>query len=300
MLVSTALKHFIEWGKVRYAHSTVLTYSDHLRRFLAFTGIKDIEELDTDMAVHYYGHLKARNCADATKAYAMIAIRQFCKYLYYRRVIAWDYQLIAIPKYVSRHYRPVEDQEGRDMYEKIKAVNFLLLRDKTILAFLYSSGVRVAELCDLKAADIQVGKHQTVIISKKNRLERLVFWDKPTDALLRVYLKERVDHATSESLFISLGRGSYGKKLTTRSIERFVARYRVRSCISPHSFRHGLGMRASRIKMHPSYLQKILGHKNITSIQTYQNLSNPLLVKEYLRMVRLTDKAVDKLARGGA
>lgn len=298
MILSEALNDFIEWGRVRYAQSTIVTYSDHLRRFIAFSKAKKTTQLNPQIILKYYQHLKGRGCADATKAYAMIAIRQFCKYLCFRRILAWDYQIIAIPKYVSRHFQPVEDKEGREMYQNITADTFLRLRDKTLIAFLYSSGVRVAELCDLRASSIELGKHQTVIISKKNRVERLVFWDKPTNELLAKYLPERTKYATSDALFISMSRGTPGKKLTTRSVERFVAKYRVRKCISPHSFRHGLGMRASRVQMHPSYLQKILGHKNITSIQTYQNLANPLLVKEYLRMVRLTDKeGVDKYSK---
>lgn len=214
----------------------------------------------------------------------MVALRQFMKYLFLRHEITWDYQLVSVPKYVSRSYAPVETEHARAMIDGIRAENFRSLRDKVMLSFLYSSGVRVAELCCLETKDLRISEGHGSIISKKNRQLRMVFWDDATAVLLNEYLPQRELWASSDALFISMDRKNRGGKLSTRSVQRLVAELRPNKNISPHSFRHGLGMRAVKAGIHPRYIQKILGHKNINSSQIYLDVHDEDIVKAYQKI----------------
>lgn len=279
--LSSALTKFVEWGSGRYAIRTVDTYRDLIGRFIKFTEDKAVEEASIDDIVRYYRHLRDRNYHDSSIAYAMISLRQFFKYLFLRREIMWDYQLIGVPHYVANSYVAVEPGEGATMIERVQVTDFKSLRDKTLLAFLYASGLRVSELCGLKLSDLQLELRYGNIISKKNRVKRMVFWDDRAHALLGEYLPQRGEHATCPNLFISLNPVGAGGALTPRSVQRIVEAYRVRKEISPHSFRHGLGFRAVRAGIHPRMVQKILGHKHITSSQIYMDVNDPDVVAAY-------------------
>lgn len=87
------------------------------------------------------------------------------------------------------------------MIDGIRAENFRSLRDKTMLSFLYSSGVRVAELCCLETKDLRIQDGHGSIISKKNRQLRMVFWDDATALFLNEYLPQRELWASSDALF---------------------------------------------------------------------------------------------------
>ena len=279
-----AISRFAEWGSCRYAARTVETYSSLLRRFALFVGGRPAEDVTLDDVIAYYRHLRGRDCHDATIAYSMIAIRQLFRLLFLERKVSWNYELIGVPKYVHDSFVAVEPLEGWRMSEKVAAVDFRTLRDKTMLSFLYASGVRVSELVGLTVADIRVDRSFAVIASAKNRVRRMVFWDCRTACLMGRYLPQRRDVARCGCLFVSMDRRNRGGRLTTRSVERLVASVRDRREVTPHSFRHGLGMRAVKSGIHARHIQKILGHKSIASSQCYMDVDDDDLAAAYGRI----------------
>ena len=284
LTLKEGLSEFTEWGMGKYSCSTVRTYTDLIGRFITFAGDRPLADIKVTEIAKYHGYLKNKDYADSSVAFMMVALRQFMKYLFLRHEITWDYQLVSVPKYVSRSYAPVETEDARAMIDGIRAESFRSLRDKTMLSFLYSSGVRVAELCCLETKDLHIQDGHGSIISKKNRQLRMVFWDDATAQLMKEYLPQRELWASSDAMFISMDRKNRGGKLSTRSVQRLVADLRPKANISPHSFRHGLGMRAVKAGIHPRYIQKILGHKNINSSQIYLDVHDEDVVKAYQKI----------------
>lgn len=85
-----------------------------------------------------------------------------------------------------------------------------------------------------------------------------------------------------------------GMRLTTRTVQRLVARLRPNHSITPHSFRHGLGMRLVANRVHPRYIMCILGHKNVNSSQVYMDIHDPDVVHAYREGTRETQYAISK------
>lgn len=266
---------------MKYAPRTVDTYSDLIRRFIIFYGDRPLEDTGPNDIIKYYLHLKRSHYAGSSIAYMMISLRQFFKYLFLRRLVDWDYQLISVPKYVSTSYRAIEPKDARAMLNRVRSDSFIGLRDKTILSFLYASGLRVSELCRLTLSDLTPSEPYGNIVSAKNRVKRMVLWNKETAGLLPLYLDTRKLWAKSDHLFISMNRGREGGRLSTRTIQRIVTRYRTRDDISPHSYRHGLGRRATKSGIHPRFVQKILGHKSMASQQCYLDVYDGEVVEAY-------------------
>lgn len=273
MTLLEALKEFTTWGIARYASITVSTYTDFLKRYIEFVGDKDISLTDITDVNNYYLCLKKKDYHDSSIALTMVAIRQFFRFLFLRQLITWNYELIGVPKFVSRSHMPIETSEARQMIDKIKTDNFYALRDKTIISFLYSSGVRVSELCKLQTSDLRA--NHAIIFSAKNHKQRMVLWNEETDKLLKEYLGQR--KSKTDYVFIA----KHGGKFTTRGIQRIVKKYRLNTRVTPHSFRHGLGTRLVRNNVHPRYIMEILGHKNISSSQVYMQICNNEVIKAY-------------------
>ena len=283
------ISRFAEWGTCRYAARTVETYTSLLKKFALFVPGKSAPEVTLDDVTAYYRHLRGRDCHDATIAYSMIAIRQFFRLLFLEKKVSWDYELIGVPKYVHDSFVAVEPLEGWRMSEKVAATDFRTLRDKTMLAFLYASGVRVSELVRLTVSDMRTDRMFAVIVSAKNRVRRMVFWDCRTAALLARYLPQRQEVAKCGCLFVSMDHRSRGGRLTTRSVERLVVSVRDRPEVTPHSFRHGLGMRAVQSGIHARHIQKILGHKSLASSQCYMDVDDDDLTAAYGRISGVLD-----------
>lgn len=284
LTLNQALDQFIEWGSAKYAPRTVETYSDLIRRFIRSVGNKRVGDVDIILIQGYYVQLKKQGYHESTIAFSLIAVRQMFRYLFLRGVVKWDYQLIPVPKYVSNSHKPVGKEIVQTMINNINRKDFIGLRDAVILSFLYDSGVRVSELCDLKVEDIDPDKFYTSIISKKNRKRRMIFWTGNTAALLSRYMTLRERFATSDAFIVSVDRRNPGKRLTPRSVERIVAKLRPHDWVRPHGFRHGLGQDAMMARSHPRHAKDWLGHKNINSTQVYMQMYDGALVDAYGEM----------------
>lgn len=287
MNLKEAIYKFREWGIGKYAPRTIETYTFLLNKFLEFIGDKIVKSIIVDDFVVFLNFLKRKHYAESSISYAMLSVRQFWKFLYLQHLVNIDWQIIPIPKAISRSYIPATKEDAEKMLNVINVNDFKTLRDKLIISFLYSSGVRVSELCELRVGDLNLQEQFASIISKKNCKRRMIFWDDETHCLLCLYLDERLKLALDDSLFININRRGKDafRAISTRSIQRIIKEYREKAGIikriTPHSFRHGLGMAAIEARIHPRFIQIILGHKNLNSSQVYMDYKNPDVIREY-------------------
>lgn len=298
MLLSEAYNLFRDWAQAKYRPRTAQTYCYQVLKFINRVGDRPLEQVTLDDTVRYFLHLKRSNYENSSSALAMTALRQFFRLFFLQKRVSWDFQLIPVPRYSNKPFRSATINEMENLVEAVSVSNFKTLRDKTMLSFLCASGVRVSELVDLQLADL-VKLDYAVITSRKNGQRRMVFWDERTGNLLDKYLPERNKRAKTDFLFISLDRRGAGGQLTTRTVQRIVQSYRGDMRISCHTLRHGLGMRAVRVNIHPRHIQTILGHKNLNSSQIYMDFFDRDILKSYRKIEKYTSKTLQKRAGEG-
>lgn len=171
------------------------------------------------------------------------------------------------------------------------------IRDYAIIMLLYATGVRVSELTALDVSDVDLNSQTIVVITRKRKdlvKRRQVPYTNETQLALVNWLSHKKRIGGNPALFLNFKDGG---RLTVRSVQRIIKDYCRRSGldnvrISPHSFRHGLGMRCAESQMYPPYLQDLLGHTNLNSSKVYYNLKNPSLIKEYHE--RVGDSSIAK------
>lgn len=285
MTLKKALFEFVEWGSSHYAARTVQTYNDLLSRFLKFSSKVTIEEVDITDITAYVVHLKKKGYAESSVAYSIISLRVFFKYLFMRRLTNWDYQLIKVPKYVSKNFPTVTRDEVASMMKNVRRRDFLGLRDRMVIQFLFATGLRVSELCDLRLSDLDTEEREGIILSKKSRKKRVIYWDLRTHYVLKSYLYERELYASTDHFVIGLNRASIGRGVTPRTIQRVISKYRAPGTSTvPHSYRSGLITDMLEEGVSLQVMKDILGHSSLRSLDPYARVKKPYAKKEYRRV----------------
>jgi len=151
------------------------------------------------------------------------------------------------------------------------------LRDKAILELLFSTGLRVSELCALNA-DIDLKKDEMSVRGKGDK-NRVVFLSDSAKEAIKKYLSARKD--MGEALFVSVGKNTTdkeSKRLTPRSIERIVKHYAITAGITkkvtPHIIRHSFATDLLQNGADLRSVQMMLGHSNISTTQIYTHLTD--------------------------
>lgn len=166
---------------------------------------------------------------------------------------------------------------------------FFALRDVAILELLYSSGIRVSELCGLSVFDVDLKSGQLRVLGKGGK-QRLVPVGRAASRALRDYLEARTTpkgkftgpiSKNEQALFLNRN----GQRITTRSVNRIVHRYSALlpegKQIGPHKLRHSCATHLYEAGMDLRRLQELLGHKNISTTSIYTHTSIERLKSVY-------------------
>jgi len=151
------------------------------------------------------------------------------------------------------------------------------MRNRAILEVLFSTGMRISELCSLNRADIDdSGK---IFIMGKGKKERFVYLTPRAKNYLERYLTTRPD--ASEALFIpyaGINVSSNGKRLSSNYIQMKIKEYRQKLKInvptSAHSLRHGFATYLAESGASPAAIQILLGHESLDTTTRYVHASD--------------------------
>jgi len=169
------------------------------------------------------------------------------------------------------------------------------LRNRTILEVLFSTGMRISELCHLNRVDIDgTGK---IFIMGKGKKERFVYLTARAKAILERYLNTRED--ACPALFIpysGLNVNSQKRRISPNYIEMKIKQYReklkINIPISPHSLRHGFATYLAENGASPAAIQILLGHESLDTTTRYVHASDHFAQETHRRFHPL--KKIDK------
>ncbi len=280
---------FLEYVEIEKGRSlkTVENYDRYLTRFLEFSKVSSPTDL-TESKIREFRLWLNRQPANKnlsndtlkkkTQNYYLIALRAFLKYLVRIGVnTATAPERIELAKVGERSLDLISREELNRLLEAPKGDDLKNARDRAILEFLFSTGLRVSELCSLpRELDI---RNDSISIRGKGDKVRVVFISNKAKESLEIYLKKRTD--MDDALFIQLGKTSKkaeNLRLTPRSIERLVNYYAIKAGISkkvtPHVIRHSFATDLLQNGADLRSVQALLGHANIATTQVYTHVSD--------------------------
>lgn len=303
MDITKLKREFLEYLEIEKGRSlkTVENYDRYLKRFLEFSKIKDTEDI-TDGLIRRYrlwlNRLPAIASAKAgqeietstgtetlskkTQNYYLIALRGFLKYLLKRGIEALPPDSIELARVEDRDLDLISEEELERLLTAPDGEDLKSLRDRAIFEVLFSTGLRVSELCSLSRY-VDLKKDELPIRGKGGKV-RLVFFSLRAKEALKKYLDKRTD--LDEALFIQLGRGTQKSdtkqlRITPRSVERVVKHYAIKAGIdkkvTPHIVRHAFATDLLEGGADLRSVQVLLGHANVATTQVYTHVTDKRL-----------------------
>lgn len=283
-------REFLEHTELAKGRSlkTVENYDRYLSRFVKQSGVKKASEITDDVVRDFRLWLNRQSTgrkspsgetlSRKTQNYYLIALRAFLKFLVRKEVKSLPAERIELAKVSDRHLDLISAAELGRLLEAAKGDDLKALRDKVILELLFSTGLRVSELCSLTSdMDFQAGEFS---VKGKGGKIRVVFISEEAQKALRDYLKARKD--MEESLLVRINQGGQATgPLGRRSVERIVKQYAVKAGISkkvtPHVLRHMFATDLLSNGADLRSVQMLLGHANISTTQIYTHVTDKAL-----------------------
>lgn len=293
MDLESLIKDYLAYLEIEKGRSrkTSENYGHYLKRFLAWSKAKSPAQIDADLIRQYRLYLnrleeKGRGLKKVTQNYHIIALRNFLKYLAKRDIKTMAAEKIELAKQSPREVEFLEGDELERLLKAPEGDSARSLRDRSILELLFSSGLRVSELCGLNRSSLNLDKGEFSVRGKGEKI-RVVFISDTAKASLRSYLAKRKD--VDQALFVRIPKGKkensqakYEKlRLTPRSIQRLIHHYAIKAGISrkvtPHTLRHSFATDLLISGADIRAVQTMLGHSSITTTQIYTHVTDKQL-----------------------
>lgn len=286
--ISELIKEFLQYLEIEKNRSlkTIENYRHYLERFLNFAKIKEPLEISDELIRKYRLFLNrleesGKPLKKITQNYHLIALRAFLKYLAKRDIKSLSAEQVELAKIPMRQLEFLDSDELKRLLEAPTGEDFNSLRDKAILELLFSTGLRVSELCNLNRDEIDLKKGEFSVRGKGNKI-RVVFLSEQAKASIKNYLEKRTD--INNALFIRNKKQKNEKedlRLTPRTIQRIIKKYAAKAGISkkitPHTIRHSFATDLLHSGADLRSVQALLGHSNISTTQIYTHYTDKTL-----------------------
>lgn len=292
-------REFLEYTEIERGRAvkTVENYDHYLSVFFDQMKISAVSDITEDKIREFRLWLnrqpgtKNATMKRRTQNYYLIALRAFLKYLRKRGVEGLNPERIELAKLPERQIDIITNQE---LDRLMKAPDDALakeedphkrsayMRDKAILELLFSTGLRVAELCALNS-DMDLTRDDLSVRGKGEKV-RVVFLSPTAKEAVRTYLKSRKD--MEEALFVD-GRAEKPHRITPRDVQRHIKTYAARAGIttkvSPHTLRHVFATDLLTNGADLRSVQALLGHASINTTQIYTHITDSHLREVHKR-----------------
>lgn len=275
--VKDLCKEYLDYLEIEKNRSqkTRENYEHYLTLFLKETGAKTPEDITDALVRNFRVTLSRRGMKKITQSYYVIALRQFLKYLVKRGIRSLAPETVELPKIARRDIEVLDYKELVRLLAAPAGDSLRALRDRAILEVLFSTGLRVSEICALsRYLDLERGE---LSVRGKGEKIRVVFLSESARAAIKAYLKQRTD--ADEALFISISKsGKPLERIIPRTIQRLVDHYARKAGIAkrvhPHELRHSFATDLLINGADLRSVQELLGHANIATTQVYTHLTN--------------------------
>jgi integrase/recombinase XerC len=264
---------YLQYEK-RYSPHTVTAYRIDLDQFSEYLNnqynITDIQKVNHPMIRSWLVAMMEQGISARSVTRKLTTLKSFYNYLLREGVVESNpMRKITSPKIPKRLPVFIE----KDKMEMLGHVDFGAgypgMRDKLILEMFYATGMRLAELVNLKETDIDF-HHDTIKVLGKRNKERLIPFSQQFESLMKLYLAEKKNSfGEIDDLFLT----DKGKPVYTRMVYRIVTRYLSEVTTlekkSPHVLRHTFATHLLNNGAELNAVKELLGHASLSATQVY-------------------------------
>jgi integrase/recombinase XerD len=268
------------------AENSLEAYLRDIAKFRAYAqsqGWTSPENITHHQITQFLVHLNELGIAETSQARILSGIKAFYRFLFLENLIQQDPSyLIEAPKLARKLPDTLSYEEIEKLITAIDLSTPEGTRNRAILEVLYSCGLRVSELTELKLSQLYFDIGFVKVVGKGNK-ERFVPIGKDAMKYTKIYIEQirnRLNIPKGYENYVFLNRR--GKNLTRvfifMIIKDLAQQVSLNKNISPHTFRHSFATHLLEGGADLRAIQEMLGHESITTTEIYTHLD-----KDYLR-----------------
>lgn len=272
--------------KQKEEKTTVSSYIEDIYKYLEYmenNKIKTALDIEYQNITNYLKYLDNNNYETSSIIRKIVSIKLFHKYLSEEYKIKDVSSKIINPR-LRRKLPNILTIEEVDNLLDIKLNTPFDYRNKAMLELMYSSGLRVSELVDLKLNNIDLDNGYVRCLGKGKK-ERII----PIGEIAIEYLKKYINEYRNsmkkgyytENVFLN----NHGKNITRQGffliIKNIAKEKNIDKNITPHMLRHSFATHLLNNGANLRTIQEMLGHSSITTTQIYTNVSNDIIKENY-------------------
>ncbi len=275
---------FIEYLKVIKKHSdnTIISYKNDILEFYNFNN-KQIN-IDKQIVTNYLTKLYEDNIAKTSIGRKLSALRTFYKFLCNKNIIEINYfENIKNPKKEKALPKYVKEIDIEKMFEVPDTRNKFGMRNLLIIRLLYSTGIRVSELVNIKVKDINI-EDRTIKILGKGDKERIVVFGNNTYDCLKDYLNndyQLLNQRNSEYLLLNKDGNKISDRYIRNIIDDIIFKASIKMHVSPHMLRHTFATTMLNNGADLVNVKDLLGHTSLNTTSIYTHVSDDMLKEVY-------------------
>ncbi|MCB1195728.1 site-specific tyrosine recombinase XerD, partial [bacterium] len=264
------------------SENTILAYKRDLQKFFIFCLEQNIESLDKVQSEHVVAFLlgeKRKGLKPSSLSRLLISIKMIYKYLATQKMISFNpAHAIDAPRLWKPLPKNLDLSEIDSMISsEVRKIN--QLRDQAVIEFLYSTGLRVTELINLKLKDIDFDSGLLKCVGKGEK-ERYVPLGKYAIKRIKKYLSMRAKkypYNRESYVFVNPS----GKKMSRvgiwYGIKKRAGEVNLEQKTHPHVFRHSFATHLLENGADLRSVQEMLGHSDISTTQIYTHVDRKRL-----------------------
>ena len=245
-----------------FSQSTIKNYVSSLSGFFSFFRERNFEEITKEEIEAYVYHLKSKYKISDTKQNTVInAIKS-----YYEHVL-------GRPREYYEIQRPKKSLSLPNVFSKDEVIKIIQatknIKHKAILLTIYSGGLRISELINLRIKDIHSGVGYIFVKDSKGKRDRKTVLSKQLLELLRAYYKA---HRPSYWLFEGQEGGKYSAKSIQQILRKSVDEAKVNPWGTVHTLRHSFATHLLQEGVNLRLIQSMLGHSSSKTTEIYTHV----------------------------
>ena len=259
---------------------------DKLRNYLSGENI-DMLEVTLDDLHHFIASLHDVGIHPRSQARILSGIRSFYRFLLLEDYIESDpTELIENPRLGIRLPDALSVHDIDAIITSVDLSKTEGQRDRAILEVLYSCGLRVSELCNLKLSDLNLPEGFIRVEGKGNKQRLVPISPRAIDELTtyfeaRSYIQPK--HGHEDYVFLSFRRGTKLSRIMVFHIVKVQTELAgIDKTVSPHTFRHSFATHLLEGGANLRAIQCMLGHESITTTEIYAHIDNQRLREEII------------------
>lgn len=267
-----------------YSKNTIDSYNIDLEKFTQYFKNNDIKKITSDNLKEYIKYLNNQNLNEKSISRNISCLKSFYKYLVIEKIVKTN---VADVLYMPKIQKSLPNILSPNEVDKLLNINLkdsFSYRNKAMLELMYSSGLRVSELVDLKLQNIDFSEDIVRIFGKGSK-ERIV----PIGDYAKEYLEKYINeyrntmfkNGINEYVFLN----NHGNKMTRQGffkiIKQLAKEKNINKDISPHTLRHSFASHMLKYGADLRTIQELLGHSDISTTQIYTHITNEELKHNY-------------------